>query len=236
MTETIRQIGLIGGCSAESTAHYYAHINAEVRKARPGHGARILMWSFDFDEINSLIERDDWDAAADKFIHAAQWLKRGGAEAILICTNTMHKIADDVADAVTVPLIHLIDETVSSLRARRLRRPLLLGTRFTMNLPFYRERLIARDLEPVLPQTAERQAVHSVIYDELIEGKITREGKERLESVISNGALAGADCVILGCTELGMVLKDGEAALPVADTTLIHADAAVRFALGAHVA
>lgn len=228
---TIRTIGLIGGCSAESTAIYYAHINSEVRRLLPGHGARILLWSFDFEEINSLIEQDDWAAAADKFVDAASWLEHGGADGIVICTNTMHKIAGEVADAIDVPLIHLIDETAKRLHSEEKQRPLLLGTRFTMEQSFYADRLRENGLDPLLPEPRDRERVHRIIYEELIEGRIEPPSTISLIEIIRQAETQGADSVILGCTELGLLFQEQRPALPVFDTAIVHADAAVRFAL-----
>jgi aspartate racemase len=227
----VRTIGLIGGCSAESTSIYYARINQLVRERRPGHGAKLLLWSFDFDEIDACCRTGDWDLALEKFAHAAGWLRAGGAEAIVLCTNTMHRIAEPLTARLDAPLIHIVDETAVAIKAAGLSRPILLGTRFTMTEAFYRQRLQRFGFEVFLPDAAEQDAIHAVIYDELIAGQITDAGQRTLTAVIERLAEHGADSVVLGCTELGLLIRPGDVSAPVFDTAEIHIAAAVAFTL-----
>jgi aspartate racemase len=229
----MKTLGLIGGCSAESTSLYYARLNALVRQQRPGHGAKLLVWSFDFEEIDACCQSADWDAALAKFRKAALWLQGGGAEALLLCTNTMHRIADALAAEVETPVLNIIDATAREIRRAGLQRPALLATRFVMQESFYRARLARAGLDVLLPDAHDQATVHSVIYDELICGRVTEASRVRLTEVISRLAAAGADSVILGCTELGLLIRDGEAPLPAFDTAEIHIQAGAAFALGA---
>ncbi len=230
-TLNVRTLGLIGGCSAESTSIYYARINQLVRERRPGHGAKLLLWSFDFDEIDACCRAGDWDLGLEKFVAAAGWLQAAGAQAILLCTNTMHRIAEPLAARLDTPLIHIVDQTAAAIQAAGLRRPILLGTRFTMTEAFYRQRLERFGLEVFLPDAAEQAAVHAVIYDELIAGQITDSGRRTLTSVIERLAAQGSDSVVLGCTELGLLIRPEDVSVPVFDTAEVHIAAAVAFAL-----
>ncbi len=227
----MRTLGLIGGCSAESTSIYYARINQLVREAMPGHGAKLLLWSFDFEDIDACCRTGNWDLGLEKFAKAARWLQAGGADAILLATNTMHKIADPLAAGLDVPLIHIIDETAAAIIGKGLSRPVLLGTRFTMKEPFYRDRLMSHGLTPFLPAPADQEAIHAVIYEELIPGRVTDDGRKTLAGVVESLARAGADSVILGCTELGLIIGPGDVPVAVFDTAEIHIKAAVAFAL-----
>jgi len=228
----MKTIGLIGGCSAESTSIYYAQINAEVRQRLPGHGAKLLLWSFDFDEIDACCRNGDWDLAFQKFLQAAKWLEAGGAEAILLCTNTMHRIADRLTAELKVPLLHIVDETAVQLRAAQLSRPILLGTRFTMAEPFYKARLEVSGFEVYLPDPDDREEIHAVIYEELIPGRVTDEGRGTLVAIIERLAASGADSVILGCTELGLSIRPQNVSVPVFDTAEVHIRAALAFIFG----
>jgi aspartate racemase len=227
----MRTLGLIGGCSAESTAIYYARINRLVRDRAPGHGAKLLLWSFDFEEIDACCQTGDWDLALEKFMKAAHWLQAAGADALLICTNTMHRIADRLGEALDIPLIHIIDETAKAIVAAGRRRPILLGTRFTMQEPFYRERLEAFGLDVRTPTITEREAIHEIIYDELMEGRVNMTDRRLVKRIIDRLAADGADSVILGCTELGMIIGPDDVDVPVFDTAEVHSQAAARFAL-----
>lgn len=227
----MKTLGLIGGCSAESTSLYYARINRLVRERMPGHGAKLLLWSFDFDEIDACCQAGDWNQALEKFARAATWLQSGGAEAILMATNTMHRIADPLAVMLDVPLIHIVDETAQVIVAAKLKRPILLGTRFTMAEAFYRDRLEQHGLEVLVPSGIKREAVHEVIYDELIQGRVNESDRRILQRIVGQLVEEGADSVILGCTELGMILGPENVAVPVFDTAELHAQAAVRFTL-----
>jgi len=231
-TNAIRMLGLIGGCGAESTAFYYTRINRLVRARWPGRGARLLLWSFDVEDIDRCCRAGDWPAALAKFECAGRWLEAGGADALLICTNTMHCIADELVRSLSGPLINIVDETARALQTRGHGRPALLGTRYTMREPFYRERLSLHGIEARLPDPTEQELIHELIYAELMQGRATKSGKARLTAIVERLVDAGADSVILGCTELGMALGDGDVSVAVYDTAEIHCQAAVRFALG----
>jgi aspartate racemase len=229
----VRTIGLIGGMSWESTAVYYRLLNEGARERLGGlHSARLLLYSFDFQEIESYQAQDNWVAAAGRLASAAQALERAGADCLLLCTNTMHKVADQLARATAVPLIHITDSVAAAMATRSLTHPLLLGTRFTMEEDFYLGRL--RDqfgVTVVLPEEADRLCVHNMIYDELCIGSVLPDSRVRLLEIVEQAARAGADSVILGCTELGLLLSDGEASLPVLDSCALHVVQALDFAL-----
>ncbi len=231
----MRTIGLIGGMSWESTAIYYRLVNERVRERAGGlHSARVLLWSFDFDDIARRQASGDWAGAGDALAGAARGLERGGAEVLVLCTNTMHKVADAIVAATTLPFIHLADVTASAIRAAGCRRPLLLATRYTMEDDFYVGRLRLRHgIEAVVPDVQGRGLVHGVIYDELCRGIVRDGSREAILGVVDQARAEGADGVILGCTELGMILDQSHCPEPVFDTTRLHADAAVDFALAA---
>ena len=231
----MRLIGLIGGMSWESTAIYYRLLN-EAARARLGglHSARLLLWSVDFAEVAELQHRGDWDAAGDLLADAARRLEGAGAEVLVLCTNTMHKLAGRIEAAAGMPLLHIADPTGAALAAAGCRRPALLATRFTMEEPFYAERLAARfGLAPIVPDAAGRAMIHGVIYEELCRGVVRAESKARYLDEVARLRALGADSVILGCTEIGMLLGQDDLDLPVFDTTRLHADAALDFALTA---
>lgn len=227
-------IGLIGGMSWESSAEYYRIINEAVKQRLGGlHSADCLMYSFDFAEIEALQMAGDWDGATARMIEAAQRLERGGAVCVVICTNTMHKMADAVTEAVGTPLIHIADPTAAAIKAGGFTRVGLLGTRFTMEQDFYRGRLINQHgLDVLIPDEADRETVHRIIYEELVVGTIRDESRADYLRVIDSLAGRGAEGVILGCTEIGLLIKPGDSPLPTFDTTELHALAAVDFALG----
>lgn len=230
----MKTIGMIGGMSWESSAEYYRIINQEV-KARLGglHSAQTLMFSFDFAEIEALQQADRWDEATARMIDAARRLERGGADFLIICTNTMHRMAEDVQAAVNIPLLHIADATAELIVAQGLTRVALLGTRYTMEQDFYKGRLIDRyGLDVLVPDAADRAVVHCVIYDELVVGQINSASKADYLRIIDKLVADGAQGVILGCTEIGLLIKQEDCRVPVFDTTLIHAKAAVDAALG----
>lgn len=229
----MRTIGLIGGMSWESSAETYRLINEDV-KARLGglHSADCLMYSFDFAEIEALQMAGDWDAATMRMIEAAQRLERGGAACVVICTNTMHKMADAVAAAVSIPLIHIADPTAEAIKAQGMTRAGLLGTAFTMEQAFYAGRLReVHGLDVLIPDAPDRATVHRIIYEELVLGTLREESRAAYVAIIEKLAAAGAEGVILGCTEIGLLIKPEDSPLPVFDTTVLHARAAVDFAL-----
>ena len=231
---SLKIIGLIGGMSWESSAEYYRLINQGVRARLGGmHSARCLLWSFDFREIEALQHAGDWDAATAELIAAAHRLERAGADCILICTNTMHRMADQVQAAIALPLLHIADPTGARIAAAGLRRIGLLGTAFTMEQPFYKARLTERHgLDILVPDTADRAVVHRIIYEELVRGRIEPHSKQACREIIARLVDRGAEAVILGCTELMLLVTATDSPVPLFDTTALHAEAAVQFALG----
>ena len=231
----MRLLGLIGGMSWESTAIYYRHLNEMVRERQGGlHSARLLLWSVDFAEIAALQHDGRWDEAGARLAEAAVRLEQAGAEGLVLCTNTMHKLADRLEAAVGIPLLHIADATGEAIAAAGCSRPALLATRFTMEQPFYAGRLRERfGLDPRVPDEAERAEVHRIIYEELCRGVVTDASRRAALRSIDRLRDQGADSVILGCTELTMLLGLGDVDLPLFDTTRLHAEAAVAFALGA---
>lgn len=229
----MKTIGLIGGMSWESTVVYYQHLNRLARERLGGlHSAELLMWSFDFADIEALQAAGDWDGATARMVDAGRRLEAGGAACLVICTNTMHRMADEVRAAVGIPLLHIADATAQAIGASSCTLPLLLATRYTMEQPFYRARL--KDLhgiDTLVPDVAGRTVVHDVIYDELCRGIITPQSRTRYLEVVSRMCAAGADGVIFGCTEVGLLVGADDFDVPVFDTTLIHARAALEFAL-----
>jgi aspartate racemase len=221
--------------SWESTEIYYRHLNEMVRDRLGGlHSAGLLMRSFDFAEIAERQHAGDWAGAAAVLIDAAQKLEEAGAEGLVICTNTMHKLADEVQASVTVPLIHIADATATAIKRTSSTRPALLATKFTMEQDFYKGRLAQRHgIEVVVPQAEARDMVHRVIYEELCRGVVSGASKAAyLEEIARLREGDGIDGVIMGCTEITMLIGQGDFDIPVFDTTRIHAEAAVDFALG----
>ncbi len=226
-------IGLIGGMSWESSAEYYRIINEAVRHRLGGlRSARCLMWSFDFGEIEALQHAGRWDEAAALLIDAAQRLERGGADFVLICTNTMHRMADLVQAAVSIPLLHIADPTAERIKAQGFTRVGLLGTAFTMEQDFYKGRLQHRfGLDVLVPEAEDRAVVHRIIYDELVQGRVEPASRDAYRAVIARLAGQGAEAVILGCTEIMLLIGPSDSPVPLFDTTRIHAEAAVERAL-----
>jgi aspartate racemase len=231
--DPMKTIGLIGGMSWESTAIYYRLINQEVARRLGGlHSARLLLSSVDFAEIEALQRSGEWSTAGALLAREAETLEQAGAGVVLICTNTMHLVAERVASGLGVPLLHIADPTGAALRAAGLDRVGLLGTRFTMEEPFYREYLGQRyGVEVLTPEPDERAFVHRVIYDELCLGKTLDASRSGYLRVIENLRLRGAAGVILGCTEIALLVGPEDTALPLFDTTALHAVGAVDFAL-----
>ena len=229
----MKTIGLIGGMSWESSLLYYQIINQTVKERLGGlHSAQCLMWSFDFAEIEHLQAAGDWASATRRMVEAARALERGGAACIVICTNTMHRMAADVQAAVDLPLIHIADATAQKIVDAGIDTIALLGTRYTMEQDFYKGRLIDNfSLNVLIPDAAGIQTVHDIIYDELVVGVVREESRQQYQQVIGKLAEQGAEGVILGCTEITMLIKPEHTALPVFDTTYLHAVAAVDWAL-----
>jgi aspartate racemase len=229
----MRTIGLIGGMSAESTLIYYRLINEGVSKRLGGHhSAELVLWSVDFAGIESLQRAGAWDKAGSELAAAARKLETVGAKAIVLCTNTMHVVAPAIAAAVRIPFLHIADATGAALKAAGCRRPLLLATRYTMEQDFYKGHLSTQHgIEAIIPDAEGRTTVHDIIYNELVHGQVLSASRTRYLAVVEQGAKAGADSVIFGCTEIGMLLSQDDVALPCFDTTALHAGAAVNFAL-----
>ncbi|MGO4221497.1 aspartate/glutamate racemase family protein [Lysobacter sp. TAF61] len=228
----MRTLGLIGGMSWESTVPYYRLINQTVKEQLGGlHSARLLLYSVDFAEIERLQMSGDWDTAGQVLADAARALRAGGAELLVICTNTMHKVADAVQAASGLPLLHIADATASEIRARGLHRIGLLGTRFTMEEDFYRLRLENHGLEVLVPEADDRGIVHRVIYDELCLGQIREESRDQYRRIIAGLVARGAQGVILGCTEIGLLVGADDARVPLFDTAALHARHAALAAL-----
>jgi len=229
----MRTIGLIGGMSWESSAEYYRIINQEVRRRLGGtHSAASLLFSFDFAEIETLQEAGDWEAATTRMIDAARALEHGGADLVVICTNTMHRMADEVADAVTIPLVHIADAVASAIQRDGFDTVGLLGTRYTMEEDFYRGRLQRlHGLSVLIPSSEDRAIVHNVIYEELVRGIVEPASREAYATVMDRLVRRGAQGIVLGCTEIELLVDADAATVPVYPTTRLHAQAAVDLAL-----
>ena len=229
----MKTIGMIGGMSWESSAVYYRLINEGVAARLGGlHSAQSLLFSFDFDEIERLQHQGQWDQATQRMVDAAQRLERGGADFVIICTNTMHLMADAVQQQLAVPLLHIVDPTADAIRQQGLHTVGLLGTRFTMEQEFYRGRLEQRHgLQVVVPDEPDRAIIHAVIYDELCRGIVNPASQAQCRGIIEQLVVAGAEAVILGCTELMLLITQQDSAVPLFDTTALHAQAAVTYAL-----
>jgi aspartate racemase len=230
----MQTIGLIGGMSFESSAVYYRMINEMVRERLGGlASAELVMYSVNFEEIVAMQKAGDWDMAASRLGDVALRLQIAGTGSVLICTNTMHLIADQVASRISVPLIHIVDETARSLKAAGRKHPLLLATRYTMEHGFYADRMKSLGVDVMVPDAADRTTVHDIIFNELCAGKVLDSSRNMLMAVIERAKAKGADSIILGCTEICLILDPDALALPGFDTTAIHAKAAVDFAIGA---
>lgn len=229
----MKTIGLIGGMSWESTIPYYRLLNEGVKQHLGGlHCAKCILVSVDFYEIERLQHAGDWDGAGIVLADAARSLEAAGADFIVLCTNTMHKVAGSIDAAVSIPLLHIADATAAAIKLAGCNRVGLLGTKFTMEQPFYRERLRElHGIEVLLPNEAERDSLHQIIYQELCQGVINPESKQAVRKMMAGLAWQGVDGIILGCTEIGLLVGKADAAVPLFDTTVIHAAAAVRLAL-----
>lgn len=227
-TPRLRVIGMLGGMSWESTAQYYRLANELVRDRLGGlHSARVLLSSLDFAEIEGLQVAGEWDRAAQLLAEEAARLEHAGAEMLLLCTNTMHKVADRVQSAIGIPLLHLADTTAAAVQAAGLRTVGLLATAFTMEQDFYRDRLSGHGLRVLVPDGADRSEVHRVIYDELCRGVIRAESREVYRQVIERLVAAGAEGIVLGCTEIELLIGAEDSPVPVFPTTRLHVEAAV---------
>ena len=229
----MRTIGLLGGMSWESTIEYYRIINQTVRERLGGlHSAEILLYSVDFAPVEALQAAGAWEEAGAQLAQVAQQVEQGGADFLLLCTNTMHKVADAIEAAASIPLLHIADATAAPIHARGLRRVGLLGTAFTMAEDFYRGRLeTEHDLQVLIPEPEARDVVHRIIYEELVMGETRAASKAHYVAIMEALIKRGAEGIILGCTEIGLLVQEGDVAVPLFDTTEIHARAAVDWAL-----
>jgi len=229
----LKTIGLIGGMSWESTVLYYRTINEAIKSRLGGlHSAKIILYSFDFDEIESLQRVGDWDSAGALLASAAKCVETAGAQCLVLCTNTMHKVASKLEAAVSVPLLHIADATGAAIKRAGFSAIGLLGTRFTMEQPFYRERLVRGfGLEVIVPPEKDRVIVHRVIYEELCRGVTSAESRVEFRRIMEALAAQGAQAIVLGCTEISLLVGARDATVPLFDTTAIHGLAAAELAL-----
>jgi aspartate racemase len=229
----VKTIGLIGGMSWESSVEYYRIINETTRAKLGGlHSARSIMYSVDFADIEILQHEGRWTEAAQVLMEAAKNLASGGADFLLLCTNTMHKVADEIQANVKIPLLHIADPTAQLVKAAGIHKIGLLGTRFTMEEGFYKDRLAQTyELHVSVPAAQQREIIHRIIYKELVVGEIRQDSKEQYLEIIEQLVKQGAEGVILGCTEIGLLIRQEDCQVPLFDTTRIHAEAAVEYAL-----
>lgn len=228
----MKTIGLIGGMSWESSSEYYRIINEEVKKRLGGlHSAKCVLYSVDFEEIEICQRNGEWEKAAQILTDAARSLEAAGADLIVICTNTMHKVADEIQAGIHIPLLHIADITAQQVLSNGIKTIGLLGTRYTMEQDFYKSRLEAQGIKVLVPKETDRVIVNAVIYNELCLGQIIDESRARYKRIIKDLIEQGAVGIILGCTEIGLLVKPEDSTMPLFDTTLLHAIGAVNFAL-----
>ena len=229
----MKTIGLIGGMSWESTVSYYQLINETIKEKLGGlHSAKILLYSVDFAEIERYQASGDWDKSAEVLSQIAQNLEQAGADFIVICTNTMHKVAPQIQKTISIPILHIAQATADTLLENGIKKVGLLGTKYTMTQEFYKEKLLEAGLEVVIPDQAGVEEVNRIIYDELCLGQIKESSKQAYLAIIDDLKNAGAEAVILGCTEIGLLVKQEDTDMPLFDTTVIHAQKAAEFAIG----
>ncbi|MGD9677356.1 MAG: aspartate/glutamate racemase family protein [Vulcanibacillus sp.] len=228
----MKTIGLIGGMSWESSLEYYRVINEKVKeKLGKAHSCKSIMYSVDFAEIGELQHSGNWEQLTKEMCDIALNLENAGADFILICTNTMHLMAEEVQSKLSIPLLHIVDATANEIKSRNLRKVGLLGTKYTMEQDFYKGRLIDNGIEVIIPNDKDREIVHDIIYNELICGIISDESRNKYKKIIESLKEDGAEGVILGCTEIPLLIKQADCSIPLFDTTTIHATAAVELAL-----
>jgi aspartate racemase len=229
----MKTIGLIGGMSWESSAVYYKIVNQEIKKRLGGvHSCQCLMYSVDFGEIATLQHSGEWDELAEIMIDAAQRLERGGADFIVLCTNTMHKLADQIENSVQIPLIHIADVVADAIKEKHLRKVGLLGTKFTMEQAFMKDRLIEKHgIDTIIPDEEQRSLIHKIIYEELVKGIFKEESREAFLNIVNDLIDKGAEGIILGCTEIGLLISNEYTDHILFDTTEVHALKAVELAL-----
>lgn len=229
----MKTIGLLGGMSWESTVTYYQLINQMVNQQLGGlHSAKLILHSVDFQYIENCQKQGEWDAAGKVLADAALSLQTAGAECIVLCTNTMHKVASHITSKISIPFIHIADATISALQADNIQRVALLGTQYTMTQPFYKERLIDAGLSVLIPEQQAIEKINQIIFTELCKGIISSASKNYFLSVINQLREQGAESVILGCTEIGLLIQSTDTSIPLYDTTYLHAEAAVKWGLG----
>lgn len=229
----MKTIGMIGGMSWESSAEYYRIINETVKERLGGHhSCKCLMFSFDFDEIEKLQDKGEWGKLTEIMIKAAVSIEKGGAEMLIICTNTMHLMSSDMEKVIKIPILHIVDVVAKRIKAEGMKKVGLLGTRFTMEMNFYIDRLKEKHgIDVVVPNKKSRDIVHNIIIKELVLGKTKNESREEYKNIIYELAAEGAEGVILACTEIPLLIKQKDVNIPVFDTTQIHAEAAVETAI-----
>lgn len=228
----MKTIGLIGGMSWESTVTYYQIINETVKQQLGGlHSAKILLYSVDFEEIEKYQSSGEWDKSAAVLANAAMNLEKAGADFILICTNTMHKVASDIQKMIQIPIIHIAEATADALKKNNIKKVALLGTKYTMTQDFYKDKLIEAGISVLIPDQSGIETVNDIIYNELCLGKIKESSKKKYLDIISEMEKQGAEGVILGCTEIGLLIQQSDTSLPVFDTTQIHAEKAAMLSI-----
>lgn len=229
----MKTLGILGGMSAESTASYYLNINRAVNQALGGNSsAKIFISSVNFEEIVQHQKQGNWQRAGEILAEQASLLEQAGAEGILLATNTMHKVANQITDNISVPFLHILDCVADSIQAKGLSKVALLGTQFTMSDNFYRDGLLERGITPIVPDESTQKEIHRIIFDELCLGKIEQNSKDFYLKTIKDLAVLGAEGVILGCTEIGLLIQQSESELPFFDTAELHSQMAVEFVLG----
>lgn len=228
----MKMIGMIGGMSWESSAEYYRIINEMIKDQLGGlHSAKCLLYSVDFEEIERYQSTGEWGRAADVLGEAASSLEKAGADFIILCTNTMHKVIDLISEHISIPVLHIADAAAVHIRSKGIKSVGLLGTRYTMEQDFYKERLRMNGIEVVVPDGEEREKINTIIFNELCVGRIEGESREYMKDIIESLQTKGAKGIVLGCTEIGLLIKEKDCNVPVFDTALIHAEEAVKKAL-----
>lgn len=229
----MKTIGLIGGMSWESSLEYYRIINEEIKERLGGlHSAKCILFSVDFHELEKCMKKGDWGKIADVLTDAAHSLEAAGADFIILCTNTMHKVADKIEEAIHIPFLHIADITAQQVLSQGIRTIGLLGTKYTMEQDFYRSRLETQGIKVLIPEEVDRASINAVIFNELCLGQINEESRSEYKRIIGNLINQGAEGIILGCTEIGLLVKPEDSLVPLFDTTVVHAKGAVDYALG----
>lgn len=228
----MKTIGLLGGMSWESTVTYYTRINELVNQQLGGlHSAKIKLASVNFEEIEKCQVANEWEKSGEILDKEARSLELAGADLLLICTNTMHKVAPQIAEYLSIPILHIADATIAELQANQIKKVALLGTKYTMTQDFYKQKIIDSGIDVWIPNETDIETVNQIIFDELCHGKILAKSKEKFIEVIEQAIEAGAEGVILGCTEIGLLIQQADVSIPVFDTTEIHSQKAVEQAL-----